>query len=67
MGLDFILDNAGTLPKSTVDMALRATAGFCPFCNKEVNSPSEFRDALSLKEHRISGLCQKCQDKTFGK
>lgn len=26
----------------------------------------EFRDALSEKEYRISGLCQKCQDSVFG-
>lgn len=26
----------------------------------------EFRDALSEKEYRISGLCQKCQDEIFG-
>ena len=25
-----------------------------------------FRDALSEKEYRISGMCQQCQDKTFG-
>ena len=24
-----------------------------------------FRDALSLSEFRISGMCQKCQDKVF--
>ena len=26
----------------------------------------EFRDALSAKEYRISGFCQKCQDSIFG-
>ena len=38
-----------------------------------VNPPSgcagpavEFRDELSKREFRISGLCQKCQDKIFG-
>ena len=25
-----------------------------------------FRDALSAREYRISGLCQACQDKIFG-
>ena len=25
-----------------------------------------FRDGLSEKEYRISGLCQQCQDKMFG-
>lgn len=27
---------------------------------------TEFRDELSKKEYRISGLCQKCQDSFFG-
>lgn len=27
---------------------------------------TEFRDALSAKEYRISGLCQTCQDGVFG-
>lgn len=28
---------------------------------------TEFRDKLSYKEYTISGLCQNCQDKVFGK
>jgi hypothetical protein len=28
---------------------------------------TEFRDDLSRREYRISGLCQKCQDRVFGK
>lgn len=27
---------------------------------------SSFRDALSAKEYRISGMCQSCQDSIFG-
>lgn len=27
---------------------------------------TKFRDELSVREYRISGLCQKCQDKVFG-
>ena len=38
--------------------------GKCPFCGKEVTE-SEFKDELSLREFRISGLCQKCQDEFF--
>ena len=38
----------------------------CPFCSKKINE-TEFKDMLSLKEFHISGLCQNCQDKTFGK
>lgn len=28
---------------------------------------TEFRDDISRREFTISGLCQKCQDKVFGK
>jgi hypothetical protein len=34
-------------------------------CGKPV-LVNEFRDELSLKEYRISGLCQQCQDEIFG-
>ena len=37
----------------------------CPFCHKPINV-EDFRDELSIKEFRMSGLCQKCQDDTFG-
>ena len=37
----------------------------CPICNSEIK-PSDFKDRLSVKEFGISGMCQKCQDKTFG-
>ena len=39
--------------------------GICPFCHQKVDTNS-FRDDLSRKEFGISGLCQKCQDDTFG-
>ena len=41
-------------------------AGRCPFCKKTVMLGA-FRDKLSLREFRISGLCQSCQDDFFGK
>jgi len=37
----------------------------CPFCNKPINN-KDFRNHISMKEYMISGLCQKCQDDTFG-
>ena len=43
----------------------RVQEGKCPFCSKVID-PKEFRDELSRKEYRISGLCQKCQDEIFG-
>lgn len=42
----------------------RVENGRCPFCNASVEW-SEFRDELSKREFRISGMCQECQDKTF--
>ena len=36
----------------------------CPFCGKEIKE-DEFRDTLSVKEFKISGLCQECQDEFF--
>lgn len=38
--------------------------GFCPIC-KEAISINEFKDSLSLKEYKISGMCMACQDKVF--
>ena len=35
----------------------------CSFCKGDA---SNFKDELSKKEYTISGLCQECQDKTFG-
>lgn len=39
--------------------------GICPFCGREIQA-SEFRNELSKREYKISGLCQKCQDDFFG-
>ena len=47
------------------DMRKSRLDGKCPFC-REVIDLSSFRDDLSYREFEISGLCQKCQDDTFG-
>lgn len=39
--------------------------GICPSCQSPVD-PTSFRDELSQREFKISGLCQKCQDEIFG-
>jgi uncharacterized CHY-type Zn-finger protein len=39
--------------------------GRCPFCQKPINM-ADFRDELSRREYEISGICQECQDETFG-
>jgi hypothetical protein len=46
------------------DQVKKVEHGFCPFCSKPV-SKDEFRDELSKREYKISGLCQACQDETF--
>lgn len=37
----------------------------CSSCQDPV-AMEDFRDDLSRKEYRISGLCQKCQDSVWG-
>lgn len=44
----------------------RIDAGKCPLCKAKINGVDDFKDAASIKEYSISGLCQSCQDKTFG-
>ena len=36
----------------------------CTWCGEPA---IEFKDELSRREYSISGFCQKCQDKTFGR
>lgn len=38
----------------------------CPFCKTEISGREDFKDDLSWTEHKISHLCQKCQDEVFG-
>lgn len=35
----------------------------CPTCREAVG---KFRNQISAREFDISGMCQECQDKTFG-
>ena len=37
----------------------------CVFCSVSVDA-KDFRDEISKEEYAISGLCQNCQDNTFG-
>ena len=34
----------------------------CPTCGEDINN---FKDESSIREFKISGMCQKCQDKIF--
>lgn len=38
--------------------------GICTYCGGEAKT---FRNAISRRENQISGFCQQCQDRTFGK
>jgi hypothetical protein len=52
-------------PAGQLDPAapLLTAQGYCPVCSGPVIG---FRDELSKTEYGISGLCQSCQDSTFG-
>lgn len=41
-------------------------AAECVTCGSEKTKEADFRDALSVKEYRISKMCQTCQDSVFG-
>lgn len=49
---------------SIKDMLADKEQGICPFCKRPVDE-SQFRDEISLREYKISGLCQCCQDDFF--
>ena len=38
--------------------------GLCPTCREPIDATT-FKDDISLREFRISGMCQKCQDGFF--
>lgn len=38
--------------------------GKCPLCSKDID-PESFRDDVSRREFKISGICQSCQDEIF--
>ena len=40
--------------------------GTCPTCGASINGLADFTDELSRREYAISGMCQECQDATFG-
>jgi len=38
--------------------------GLCPLCQKMILT-EDFKDELSRREFKISGMCQSCQDDVF--
>jgi hypothetical protein len=39
--------------------------GLCPHCKCEEPAKKGFKDELSEKDFRITGLCQECQDDIY--
>jgi len=60
-GIESFLDSLAPNPKGRRGSI---EADECVWCKGKAE---DFRDGLSRKEYTISGLCQECQDKTFGK
>ena len=48
------------------DQVKNIEAGNCSWCGSDEMKPEDFEDKLSLKQSLISGMCQKCQNETFG-
>jgi len=55
----FLEKNFGRTTAITTNTCVSSPIG----CGKPI---TPFRDALSEKEYKISGLCQNCQDEIFG-
>ena len=51
---------------SVAEALFGATASSCCVCCKEPICLDSFRNEISLKEYRISHMCQQCQDSVFG-
>lgn len=47
------------------DFVNAVESGKCSTCNESIDATT-FRNDISLKEFKISGMCQKCQDNIFG-
>ena len=45
-------------------MKIQIASGFCPMCLNEIRE-EDFREEKNKREYTLSGMCQKCQDKTF--
>lgn len=64
-----VYNNFDDVLRGLASMMQARKQGVCPFCREPVdpNDPNSFRDELSKREYKISGLCQKCQDDFFGR
>ena len=60
-GMETLIDSTNPSGRKRVDSIEK---DICTWYGEPV---TEFRDELSRKEYTISGFCQTCQDKTFGR
>ena len=51
--------NKGGLRQESVSL------GKCVCCKADGLTEASFKDAISIKEYTISGMCQSCQDVAF--
>jgi hypothetical protein len=50
------------LPPAGLSRPVAITNDICSFCGKPA---TQFKDDLSKREYRLSGMCQRCQDGVF--
>jgi len=58
--IEKLLTHMSPVGLSRQEAVARELCAFCGGCAKS------FKDGLSIREYEISGLCQTCQDETFG-
>lgn len=61
---DYSLRDALAISLGGVSRKEAELKSICQICKKGIGP---FRDELSLREYKISGLCQECQDGVFGR
>ncbi len=63
-----VMDTVDAMANEEYGMTLTSALeeGVCVDCKQKVEVGS-LRDALSVREYQISGFCQSCQDKVFGR
>ena len=59
-----VLDNLANRVGDRTGSGVRVK-GKCATCPREFDPETEFKDELSKREYRITGTCQRCQDRLF--
>ena len=61
-----LMDNIAQLSFGRTRSQAFGPGGKCVTCGSNKIAQEDFKDDLSRKEFTISGMCQVCQDATFG-